>query len=204
MTEDPRYTELSDEPLPVPPDPYIEREASRRRNSYLLVAMAAVVCVLGAVLAVNGLTGGSGGSPQAGTGSDEAGVAGTKQAAPTGTEDSSEPPADLVLFKSPSGNIGCALSTQGARCDIGDKEWKPPAKPADCDGDWGVGVSVAAKSAALVCATDTVLGQGKELAYGSDIERGDYRCDSSEDGMRCENTKTGHGFTIARAKYTTF
>lgn len=193
-------------------DPYTERNATRRRNTLVLVAVAAAVCLVGTLLAVKGLTSGGGGRVAATAGGDagNAAVAGTKTTAPV-TKDSkkkSEPPADLVSFVSPSGNIGCVLSSEGARCDIDEKSWEPPAKPADCEGDWGVGVAVGAQSAGLVCATDSAMKRGDEkgdeLAYGATQRVGDYVCESSRTGMRCENTETGRGFTIARAGYTTF
>lgn len=179
-----------------PEDVRTQRDAARRRNSIVLVVVAAVLCVLGGVVALKALTGGSAGEAGAEAGAD----AGAGAAADGGAA----PPADLVTFVSPTGNIGCALSSAGARCDIAEKSWKPPAKPADCQADWGVGVQVGAQAATVACASDSVLGSGQPLAYGASQERGSYRCVSSEEGMRCENTTTGHGFTIARASYTTF
>lgn len=202
VTPDPYYGRSDAQPgqyaEPDPyaqPDAYAEREAARRRNSLLLVALAAVVCVIGALLALGGLTGGSGEAP-APTDGDTTAAAAPGQ--PTG------PPADQMSFTSPTGNIGCTISSAGARCDIDSKSWEPPAKPTDCQGNWGVGVQVGPESAGLVCAADSVLGQGEPLAYGDAHQVGAYRCNSSEEGMRCENTETGRGFTIARAAYTTF
>ncbi|HEX5535395.1 MAG TPA: DUF6636 domain-containing protein [Actinomycetales bacterium] len=189
-------------------DPYGERDANRRRNTLVLVAVAAAVCLVGTLLAFNGLTSGGGGSGAAAADGDagDAAVAGTKTTAP-GKKDSkkkAKPPADLLSFVSPSGNIGCVLSSKGARCDIEKKEWGPPPKPAECNGAWGVGAAVGAGKAELVCAKDSAIKGGKALAYGASEKRGDFVCESSEDGMRCENAKTGHGFTIARADYSTF
>jgi hypothetical protein len=199
MSDDTQYLPPpGGEPNPYDPydqrDPVAEREAARRRNSLLLVVLAAVVCVVGALLALGGLRGGSGDLAP--------GAEGTTPAAanpqPTG------PPADQIAFTSPTGNIGCTLSSQGARCDIDSKEWEPPPKPADCQANWGIGVQVGPESAGLVCAADSVLGQGEPLAYGATQQVGPYLCTSSEQGMRCENSETGKGFTLARAAYTTF
>jgi hypothetical protein len=187
-------------------DPYGERDSTRRRNTLVLVAVAAAVCLVGTLLAFNGLTSGGGsGAVSADGGAGEAAVSGTKTTAP-GKKDSKKPkpPADLVSFVSPSGNIGCVLSSEGARCDIEKKEWGPPPKPAECNGSWGAGVAVGARKAELVCAKDSAIKGGKALDYGSSQKRGDFVCESSEEGMRCENRKTGHGFTIARADYSTF
>ena len=202
MTDETQYIYPDDPDVPryagtpvydrEPEDLRTQRDVVRRRNSIVLVAVAAVLCVLGGVVALKALTGGSGG--------DAGGGAGAGATADAGAA----PPADLVTFVSPSGNIGCALSSAGARCDIAEKSWKPPAKPADCQAAWGVGVQVGAQAATVACASDSVLGSGQPLAYGASQERGSYRCSSSEEGMRCENATTGHGFTIARAAYTTF
>ncbi|HEX5512248.1 MAG TPA: DUF6636 domain-containing protein [Actinomycetales bacterium] len=189
-------------------DPLAERDATRRRNTLVAIAGAAAVCLVGTLLALNGLTSGGGSASANGDGdAGNAAVAGTKTTAPVkkDSKKKEKPPADLVSFVSPSGNIGCLLSSEGARCDIDKKEWGPPRKPAECSGAWGVGVAVAGAKADLVCAKDSAIkADGKQLGYGSTEKRGDFVCESSEDGMRCENTKTGHGFTIARADYSTF
>lgn len=189
-----------DEPLPTRAsrrssvDPAAAQEARRRRNSLALVAVAAVACLVGVALAFNALGGGSG------SGGDDAPVA---QQATGGAAPAAGAPTDLVMFRSPSANIGCSLSVEGARCDIAQKSWRPPAKPDSCQGDWGAGLRVGPSGAEVVCATDTVLGEGETLAYGQSQQRGDFRCISSREGMRCENAG-GQGFTIARAAFTTF
>jgi len=108
-------------------------------------------------------------------------------------------------FVSPSGNIGCYLDKSGARCDIVRKNWQPPPAPADCDLDWGFGIAVdQAKEATFTCAGDTVLGGKEKLAYGTSLRAGDFTCSSASKAMRCENTKSGHGFTLAIEQYNLF
>lgn len=108
-------------------------------------------------------------------------------------------------FLSPSGNIGCYLTEEGARCDIAKKSWRPPPAPTDCDLDWGSGVSVyGTGEATLTCAGDTVLGAKETLAYGQSLRAGDFLCSSDPKAMRCENVPSGHGFTLAIARYTLF
>lgn len=110
-----------------------------------------------------------------------------------------------ATFVSPSGNIGCYLDKSGARCDIGRKNWEPPPAPADCDLDWGAGVSVyEAEEASFTCAGDTVLGAKEKLAYGKSLRAGDFLCSSDSKAMRCENTESGHGFTLAVEQYNLF
>lgn len=180
-------------------DPALDTEPApgdaRRRNTVLLVALALVVCGLGATLAVGALSGGGSSQPD-----DPAAAVGSV----TATASPSAAVPDAIAFTSPTGNIGCQLSGTGARCDVREQSWDLPPAPESCDGDWGVGMFVDAERAGLVCATDTVLGEGEALEYGSSHERGSFRCSSARDGMRCEDTASGRGFTVARAAYTSF
>ncbi|MCW2517208.1 MAG: hypothetical protein JWR11_6250 [Mycobacterium sp.] len=52
--------------------------------------------------------------------------------------------ADLVGFTSPSGNVGCYIDPTAARCDISDRDWTPPPRPADCEFDYGQGINLSA------------------------------------------------------------
>lgn len=80
------------------------------------------------------------------------------------------------LFHTPTGNIGCVMSDAvapaSARCDIGDRTWKSPPKPADCPNDYGNGVEVSDKKGQFVCAGDTVLHQGDQIPYGQKLQLG--------------------------------
>jgi hypothetical protein len=138
----------------------------------------------------------------------------TSEATSTGsttTPDGETPPADIEVadsatFVSPTGNIGCFIDKTAVRCDIAERDWEPPKAPADCELDYGQGITLSAGGAAeLVCAGDTVLGSGgDELAYGQSISAGLLRCESSEDGITCRDTETGRGFRIARETYDLF
>jgi hypothetical protein len=112
----------------------------------------------------------------------------------------------FTMFRSPSGNIGCAIGAQGGvRCDIRNRDWRPPPKPASCMLDWGFGLTVGRRGRArFVCAGDTVLGQGRRLAYGDSIRRGRFRCVSRRTGMRCVNRRNGHGFSLSRQRARRF
>ncbi len=117
------------------------------------------------------------------------------------------PPQEVsdATFVSPSGNIGCYLDRSGARCDIDRKNWQPPPAPDDCELDWGSGISVhRAEEATFTCAGDTVLGGKDKLAYGTSLRAGDFTCSSDRRAMRCENTESGHGFTLAVEQYDLF
>ena len=103
-------------------------------------------------------------------------------------------------FRSPSGNIGCYIGQNLARCDIRERDWSPPPKPASCQLDWGQGVAVDRRDrkASFVCAGDTALNDGRKLGYGDSIRRGDLRCRSRRSGMHCRNLRTDHGFALSR------
>jgi hypothetical protein len=111
----------------------------------------------------------------------------------------------LVTFQSPSKNVGCVMTTTFARCDIRRHDWKPPKKPASCDLDFGQGLNIdATGKGVFICAGDTVLGQGKKLAYGKSKTRGRFTCKSLKTGMRCTNTRNKHGFQLSRQKVSRF
>jgi hypothetical protein len=130
-------------------------------------------------------------------------------AALTATEapDSDAPEAitDFTGFTSPSGNVGCYLDSTSARCDIAERDWSPPPRPADCEFDYGQGISLTpGQKPTFVCAGDTALGGGDPLAYGKSISAGVLQCDSAESGITCRDTATGHGFAISREAYQVF
>jgi hypothetical protein len=112
---------------------------------------------------------------------------------------------ELTGFSSPSKNIGCYIDKTSVRCDIRDRTWKPSARPANCDLDFGQGIGLGAgRKARFVCAGDTALGPPKRLAYGAAIQAGVLRCDSARAGMTCRDTKTGRGFFLSRQSYRIF
>jgi hypothetical protein len=114
--------------------------------------------------------------------------------------------AKFVQFQSPSKNIGCAGDGRYVRCDIRERDWSPPPKPASCDVDYGQGAAISrrGKRGSLVCAGDTALGAGRVLAYGRTRRLGNgLRCKSLKSGMRCVNSR-GHGFKLSRESYRLF
>ena len=109
-------------------------------------------------------------------------------------------------FRSPSGNIGCYMNDENVRCDIRARSWNAPPKPADCDVDYGHGISVGTTGLAdLICAGDTALDpRAVVLAYGERNVVGDFSCASAQAGMTCRNTRTGSGFFLSRQRYQLF
>lgn len=113
---------------------------------------------------------------------------------------------ELTGFQSPSGNVGCYIDPTTVRCDIAERDWPLPPRPADCysEIDFGQGLILSDGQARFVCAGDTALGYGEALAYGDAIASGSIQCDSAESGITCRDNATGHGFAISRQAYQIF
>jgi uncharacterized protein DUF6636 len=108
-------------------------------------------------------------------------------------------------FLSPSKNITCDLTTGAVRCEIVKRAWEPPPRPASCQLGWGHSMSIDNGKADFVCAGDTVVGTATEvLPYGSSFRAGSVRCDSGNEALRCVDSKSQHGFTLAVADYNLF
>ena len=134
----------------------------------------------------------------------------TATTTPTTPETQIKPPpptpaAAPAIFHSPTGNIGCAMATDGVRCDIADHTWQAPPKPASCPTDWGNGLSVglAARLSSSARATPSSV-PGSSCDMASSIRLGRFVCASSADGMRCANRDTRHGFLISRDQARNF
>ena len=111
----------------------------------------------------------------------------------------------FVDFTSPSGNVSCMLGADYVRCDIAERDWAPPPRPADCEFDYGQGIALApGEPAGFVCAGDTTLGGSDVLAYGQTIARGGLSCTSAESGISCRDTGSGRGFSLSRQVYQLF
>lgn len=114
--------------------------------------------------------------------------------------------ADLDSFTSPSGNIGCILYEGYLRCDIAERDWSPPPRPADCPSFTGYGQGIGMDAhgpATFVCAGDTTLNIGPALGYGQTHSSDGFVCTSAPAGLRCTNAD-GHGFQLAREAYDLF
>lgn len=136
-------------------------------------------------------------------------TAAQKEAAEKEAEEASEPSRTVHLktFRSPSGNIGCALYEGGARCDIRKRDWSPPPRPAKCakQVDYGQGIEVAHRGeAGFVCAGDTALDPSSSaLSYGTASQVGGAECISRKNGVTCVN-QAGHGFFLSVQSYQVF
>ncbi len=111
----------------------------------------------------------------------------------------------LVGFSSPSGNIGCYVAEDHVRCDIAERDWPTPPRPADCEFDYGQGIAFGdGDPPGFVCAGDTALHAGAPLAFGQSVTAGPMQCISLESGVTCRDNRTGGGFTISRQAYELF
>jgi hypothetical protein len=111
------------------------------------------------------------------------------------------PPGD-VIFRTPSGNIGCRayFSPQiWLRCDIIGVVNPLPPRPKDCQLDWGVGFGLPKTGTATVeCAGDTTMDpQSRVIASGTTWRQGGFACNSETSALRCSN-KDGHGFFLSK------
>lgn len=122
-----------------------------------------------------------------------------------GTDKQESVSVSLETFTSPDGNIGCIADKTMVRCDIKHKTWKVKRDPK-CQLDYGGGLTVADGKAELVCAGDTTLNSGPDVAAGTVNMVGPFECQTNEwgDSMRCENVTTGNGFELSADKYSTF
>jgi hypothetical protein len=179
------------------------RAISDRRLLALPLAIAALVAIGGGC--------GSDDSEETVTEQSTVTVGGSPTAPASGTGTGAEATASaralpLKSFGTPSGNIGCQLSTKSARCDIKEHDWTAPPKPAYCDVDWAGGVAVSSgnRRASLICAGDTAFDlEAPVLAYGGRARRGEITCVSRPAGISCTST-SGHGFFLSRQKYRLF
>lgn len=174
---------------PAPPEPPPERTRApdpppqRRRTWLIAVAALLAIVVAGAVLALRGSAG----------------------PAPVDAPADTRPGTDAVVFRSPSGNIGCRIAAGEARCDVGEHTWTVPARPADCTGAWAAGAVVTGDApGALTCATDAIGFDGAVLGYGEAVRLDALTCVSRPSGVRCENAATLHGFTVSRTTFELF
>jgi hypothetical protein len=112
--------------------------------------------------------------------------------------------ASAPSFHTPSGNIGCIAFSGHLRCDIGQKDWRSPVRPAGCPLAFGDSFTLSKRGWPIwTCHGDTVLHQGRSLAYGKTWRSGPFTCRSRVTGLSCSN-RTGHGFFLSRQTYRIF
>lgn len=100
-----------------------------------------------------------------------------------------------AAFSTPSGNINCALTADRVACTIAQYSLTPGSS---CTAGEPVTVVVDEAGAREDC-TVGQQGPGPALPYGSSVVFERFACTSAETGVRCWDTWTGRGFTVARA-----
>ncbi len=110
--------------------------------------------------------------------------------------------AEEAGFRTPTGNIHCALLGGELRCDIVQRSYTPPPQPRrarDCS--YGSAVAMQARGLPeVLCVTDTAVNpEHPVLAYGSSWSRGGFSCSSAQNGVRCTN-RDGRGWELSRAR----
>jgi hypothetical protein len=112
---------------------------------------------------------------------------------------------DSTFFTGASGNIGCLIDVDYVRCGVGEKDWSPPPRPAECEGDYGYNIALEPGGRAeFVCVGDSVLGLGDALAHGESIGAGPLQCEGAESSITCRDVESGQGFSMSREAYELF
>ncbi len=203
-------------PPPGPPGP--GGAAARRRLSpgllaFLIVDVILVIAV--AIAAIVILGDDDGDAPLSSPATTTSAPPSSDTPAPTTPEPSApttEPDAEATdegptdeptLFASPSGNITCAISAEGARCGIAQLASKP-ASIDTCDGSVGYVYIVTEAGVEVPCVAKGERPKKAEggttvLDYGDEATGFGFTCESAEDGVTCRNDASGRGFQLARA-----
>ena len=113
---------------------------------------------------------------------------------------------DIGSFKTPSGNAFCIASrdtrtnTAFLTCQLTTITAKIPAKPKDCDLDWGYRFEMNERGkAARGCYGDTIANPNyKTLVYGKTWKVTGFTCDLTKARLRCVNLEK-HGFELSKA-----
>lgn len=118
-------------------------------------------------------------------------------------------PQTVRAFRTPSGNIFCAVSGTEPGCELGEGRAAPPAGVCDTGGGGATDVGRVVFSdgtPTAICNSDTIVTPGAAtLAYGSVASGPDsIRCLSAEIGVTCVDDSSQHGFFLARGMYLLF
>ena len=115
-----------------------------------------------------------------------------------------------VGFQTPSGNIFCQAFSfekdESLRCDVMQLTGRTPAKPKDCDYDWGQAFALDSKAGEgqRICYSDTTMDHGLAvLPYGMTWQQGSFTCISDRVGLTCL-TAARHGFVLSKAEQRLF
>ncbi len=116
--------------------------------------------------------------------------------------------SNLIGFQTPSKNIHCAgfsdANGTSLRCDILKNTAQIPARPKDCQLDYGSAFEMTLKGKSQrLCYGDTVADAYPILQYGTTWKWLGFVCSSSTTGVRCSNVSK-HGWQISKNAQTLF
>lgn len=117
-------------------------------------------------------------------------------------DDESTQPAtgDVESFVTPTGNIGCTIDSERARCIVQSFDYDPPDAPDGCTmDDWGSIVVANSDGAGFSCTPADFPSDAQPLDYGQSVSAHGMTCASSETGVSCRSDETGAAFSVARA-----
>lgn len=188
--------------------------AAKKLNKIIAALVALdLVLVVGAVLMAVSVFGTSQQTPSAEPRSAVSGTStenpGNSQNPITTTEDPIEDATGADSFTTPTGNIICTVSSLGVQCGIAKLEKKPKANADGCEGYIGYVVELRPSGVTTPCVAEADLpgaaSQAQEvLEYGDKKTVNNYECTSERTGMKCVDTTSSRGFTLARAGVKTF
>ena len=183
-------------------------------SNRILLILALLVATVLVFLATWYLSGGSGkssaadsgteapadsGQAAAQDGSSSASQSATAQATPSASATPTlKAPApngaqELSAFDAPSGNITCTLEKDGATCVIN--------KHADSScRNKPLIVKIGANGGQSTECGSTFSTKGVSLGYGSSAKNSEFACTSTEGGMQCWSQVSGRGFTLSRER----
>lgn len=129
----------------------------------------------------------------------------TSTTEPGGLVDEGENPTadageDVEAFTTPSGNIGCTIDAERARCVIQSFDYDPPEAPDGCTmEEWGSIVVANNEGAGFSCSPAEFPTDGQVLDYGQTVSAHGMTCESSESGVTCRSDESDSSFSVARA-----
>ncbi|WP_162958656.1 DUF6636 domain-containing protein [Nocardia yunnanensis] len=130
-----------------------------------------------------------------------AGAAGALAMAAAPAVAQASPYTDQVDFNTPSGNIGCTVSSAGAACEIADHDYPAPARPDVCHLAYGDRIYLDADGAQFHCHGDKLVESSAQiLAYTHSVTVGRFTCVSTVDYVECSGP--AHSFRLARGFYS--
>lgn len=112
-------------------------------------------------------------------------------------------------FQTPGGRVVCDIEASNASCELHTPTaWTVPAKPKDCNFDWLGGVDLTEPGPAHFGCWSGAPGLGASsiptVSAGRVVVNGRIRCAILSNGVRCDDSRSRHGFVYTSAAYRLF